>query len=335
MINVAVLGCGRIGQMHCHNLVKSQKLNLHSVYDVNQELAKQVGTQLNVSVRDSLDHIENSSEVSAVVIATSTDSHSALTERFAQAGKAIFCEKPLDMNISRAKRCLDFVKRVDGRVQLGFNRRFDPGHRKLKVLVEEGTIGDLHQLIVTSRDPGLPTKEYLKSSGGIFKDMTIHDFDICRFILGEEPVEIFAVADALIDPTLLKSLNDNDTAMVMMKTPSGRMAYINNSRSAVYGYDQRIEAFGSNGMLISGNQRENEVRQYAKTQTEASLPYLNFFVERYQEAFAAQFDSFADAIMSGDDFEATIEDGYYALRLAEAANLSLNENRPVRVDEVE
>ncbi len=333
MLNISVLGCGRIGQMHCANLRRSHRFNLVSVYDINREVASQVSASLSVPHHATLGDIENNPDINAVVIASSTDTHAEFTERFTQAGKAVFCEKPLDMDLERAKRCVDFVNRINGRVQLGFNRRFDPGHRQLKNRVDENAIGDLHQVIVTSRDPGLPSSEYLQASGGLFKDMTIHDFDMCRFILGEEPSEIFAIAEALIDPPLLESLNDHDTTMVIMKTPSGKMAHINNSRSATYGYDQRIEAFGSEGMLISDNRKENEVRYYSKTGTDAGSPYLDFFAERYQEAFAKQFESFADAIVNGQDFEATIADGYHALRLAEAANLSLKENRPVRVEE--
>ena len=335
MINVSVIGCGRIGQMHCKNIHQSSLFNLVSVYDVNATTIQQLNSTLQVNIAPSLSAIESNEDLQAVVISSSTDTHSDLIERFTSAGKYVFCEKPLDLDLSRARHCRDHVMANGGKVQLGFNRRFDPGHSAMKKQIDDGLIGDLHQVIISSRDPGMPPKEYLHASGGIFKDMTIHDFDIARYLLDEEPVEVFATAEALVDPELSQEVNDFDTTMVIMKTLSGKMVHINNSRSAVYGYDQRLEAFGSKGMLLSGNKQENEVQYFSATNTKAGAPYLNFFIERYQEAYFKQFEIFAETIRKGGEFPVGIEDGYQALLLAETANRSLAENRPVKVSEVE
>lgn len=335
MINVSVIGCGRIGQMHCKNIHQSSSLNLVSVYDVNEFALQQLKSTLPVKISPSISAIEAQEDLQAVVISSSTDTHSDLIERFTFAGKYVFCEKPLDLDLQRAQKCRKFVLANGGKVQLGFNRRFDPGHATMKKQIDDGLIGELHQVIISSRDPGLPPKEYLQASGGIFKDMTIHDFDIARFLLSEEPIEVFATAEALVDPELSHEVNDHDTTMVIMKTLSGKMVHINNSRRAVYGYDQRMESFGSKGMLISGNQRENEVQYFSNSNTESAAPYLNFFIERYHEAYVRQFEVFAETISNGGEFPVGIEDGYRALLLAETANRSLAENRPVMVSEVE
>ncbi len=335
MINVSVIGCGRIGQMHCNNIHQSNFMNLVSIYDVNEFALQQLKSSLRVDIAPSLSSIETNENIEAVIISSSTDTHSDLIERFTSAGKFVFCEKPLDLDLGRARKCKDHVLANGGMVQLGFNRRFDPGHSSMKKQIDDGLIGDLQQVIITSRDPGLPPKEYLLASGGIFKDMTIHDFDIARYLLEEEPIEVFATAEALVDPELGQEVNDHDTTMVIMKTKSGKMVHINNSRSAVYGYDQRMEAFGSKGMLISGNRRENEVQLFSSSNTETGSPYLNFFIDRYQEAYQKQFEIFAESIRKGGEFPVGIEDGYQALLLAETANRSLVENRPVRVSEIE
>ncbi|MXZ50612.1 MAG: inositol 2-dehydrogenase [Rhodobacteraceae bacterium] len=335
MINVSVIGCGRIGQMHCNNIHQSSLFNLVSVYDVNESSVRSLNLSLGVDIAPNLASIESNDEIKAVVISSSTETHSDLIERFISAGKFVFCEKPLDLDLNRARKCRDHVIAREGKVQLGFNRRFDPGHSKMKRQMEKGLIGELHQVIISSRDPGLPPKEYLQASGGIFKDMTIHDFDLARYLLGEDPIEVFATGEALVDPELGREINDYDTTMVIMKTESGKMVHINNSRSAVYGYDQRVEAFGSKGMLISGNRRENEVQMFSASYTESGSPYQNFFIERYTEAYLHQFEVFAESIKNGSDFPVGIEDGYQALLLAETANRSLAENRPVRVSKIE
>lgn len=216
-------------------------------------------------------------------------------------------------------------------IQIGFNRRFDPGHRAARQALEAGEIGDLHQVIITSRDPEIPPRAYLESAGGLFRDMTIHDFDLARFMLGEEPDEVFAIAGPLGDPELGAALDENDTAMIIMRTASGKMCHINNSRSAVYGYDQRVELLGKNGMVISDNRKPHELRRYTPTQSETAQPYLYFFIERYREAFVAELDAFIDVVEKNVPCQAGFEDGRRALMLAEAAYRSLQSGAMVKV----
>jgi myo-inositol 2-dehydrogenase/D-chiro-inositol 1-dehydrogenase len=219
-------------------------------------------------------------------------------------------------------------------VQIGFNRRFDPGHRAAWRAARGGEIGELNQVIITSRDPGMPPRSYYEMAGGLFRDMVIHDFDLARFMLGEEPVEVFAIGGRLIDPGMMAELNDYDSAMIIMRTKSGKQCHINNSRTSSYGYDQRVELLGSSGMLISGNRKPHELRRFGATQSEAALPYLDFFIERYREAFDAEIDAFVHCIETGAAPEVGFEDGRRALILAEAAMRSALEGRFVSVSEI-
>ena len=219
-------------------------------------------------------------------------------------------------------------------IQIGFNRRFDPGHRAAWNAVRSGEIGELHQVVITSRDPGMPPRSYYEVAGGLFRDMTIHDFDLARFMLGEEPDEVFAIGGRLIDPTMMKELNDYDSVMVVMRTASGKQCHINNSRTSTYGYDQRVELLGTAGMVISGNRKPHELCHYSGARTEAATPYLNFFIERYREAFDAEIDAFVTCIEKGEPPEVGFEDGRRALVLAEAAMKSAAEGRFVKVNEI-
>lgn len=334
MLTMAVLGCGRIGTMHAGNLARHDRARLGAVYDVNSEAAEQCGRRFGCRVAGTAAEIMEDDAVDAVLIATSTDTHADLIEAAARAGKAVLCEKPIDLSLDRVNRCAEAISGFDVPIQIGFNRRFDPGHRAARDAREAGEIGELHQVIITSRDPGLPPKSYLQVAGGLLRDMTIHDFDLARFMLGEEPVEVFAIAGALIDPELGRELDEVDTAMVVMRTASGRMCHINNSRAATYGYDQRVELMGSKGMLISDNRKPHGLKRYSAATTEAAEPYLFFFVERYQEAFMAEIDAFVKAVEERTPCEAGFEDGRRALMLAEAAYRSLAEDRMVRVDEI-
>jgi myo-inositol 2-dehydrogenase/D-chiro-inositol 1-dehydrogenase len=251
------------------------------------------------------------------------------------AGKPVLCEKPIDLDLNRVNRCAQKISGTSVPVQIGFNRRYDPGHSSAREAVLAGEIGELHQVIITSRDPEVPPRAYLEAAGGLFRDMTIHDFDLARFMLGEEPTEVFAVANALIDPKLGADLNEVDSAMFILRTGSGKQCHINNSRTAVYGYDQRVELMGSNGMLISDNRKPNEVRRYSENGVEKASPYQFFFIERYSEAFMACLDGFADCIEKSAPPLSSFEDGRRALVLAETAYRSLHERRLVRVSEVD
>ena len=334
MLRIAVLGCGRIGQMHAANVAKHPRAELVTVYDVNQAAAETVAKALGVTAAASAAEVFASPNVDAVLVATATPTHADYIEMAIAAGKPILCEKPIDLSLARVNACAAKIGNTSLPIQLGFNRRYDPGHASARSAMLAGDIGDLHQVIITSRDPAIPPRAYLEAAGGLFRDMTIHDFDLARFMLGEEPTEIFAIADALIDPALGAALNEVDSAMFILRTASGKQCHINNSRTAVYGYDQRVELMGSKGMIISDNRKPHEMRRYSATTVEASQPYQFFFLERYNEAFMAEIDGFVDCIEKGAKPLASFDDGRRALILAEAAYLSLKERRLVQVSEI-
>ncbi|WP_210243317.1 inositol 2-dehydrogenase [Mesorhizobium sp. B2-3-15] len=334
MLRIAVLGCGRIGQMHAANVARHPRSALAAVFDVNSEAAEKVAAAQGVKAAASAEDIFASDMVDAVLIATATPTHADYIEMAVAAGKAVLCEKPIDLSLARVEACAANIGETKIPIQLGFNRRYDPGHSAARTAMLAGNIGELHQVIITSRDPALPPRAYLEAAGGLFRDMTIHDFDLARFMLGEEPTEVFALANALIDPALGKELDEVDSAMVILRTASGKQCHINNSRTAVYGYDQRVELIGSAGMLLSDNRKPHELRRFTGTAAEASQPYQFFFLERYQEAFMAEIDGFVDCVEKGAVPLASFEDGRRALILAEAAYKSMKEGRLVRVSEV-
>lgn len=334
MLGIAVLGCGRIGRMHAANIAAHPRARLTAVYDVSGDAAAEVAAIEGVPVAASAEEIFASPETQAVLVATATETHADYIEAAVAAGKPILCEKPIDLSLERVERCAAAIAGTTVPVQLGFNRRFDPGHRAAREAVARGDIGELHQVIITSRDPGMPPRAYYEMAGGLLRDMTIHDFDLARYMLGEEPVEVFAVAGRLIDPALMDELDDHDTAMVVMRTASGRQCHINNSRASTYGYDQRVELLGTAGMVRSENRRPHEMRRYGADTADAAEPYLHFFIERYREAFMAEIDAFVDSVEQGAPVQVGFEDGRRALILAEAAYRSLTERRMVRVDEI-
>jgi myo-inositol 2-dehydrogenase/D-chiro-inositol 1-dehydrogenase len=262
-----------------------------------------------------------------VVIASSTDTHADLAIAAARAGKAIFCEKPIDLSLKRVDACLAAVKKAKVPMFVGFNRRFDPSFAALKLRIARGEIGNVEQVIISSRDPGLPPLAYLKVSGGQFRDMTIHDFDMARWLLGEEPVELFAYGSCLVDPAVAK-VGDTDSAMIVMKTASGKLCHINNSRRAIYGYDQRLEVHGSKGRLMAGNRTETTVELADVTAVKTDRP-LYFFLERYADAYRAELAAFVGAVENRKPMPVGAEDGRRAIVLAEAAVKSLKTGRPV------
>ena len=334
MVRIAVLGCGRIGQMHAANVARHPRASLPMVYDVDAAAAAAVAEREGARAVASAEEILASPEVDAVLIASATPTHADYIEMAVEAGKPALCEKPIHLDLARVEACRARIAGSSVPVQIGFNRRFDPGHRAARNAVLAGDIGDLHQVIITSRDPEIPPRGYLEAAGGLLRDMTIHDFDLARYMLGEEPVEVFAVAGALIDPALGAELNEVDSAMIVMRTASGKQCHINNSRTAVYGYDQRIELMGSAGMVQSGNRKPHEMQRYSAKSIEGAEPYLFFFIERYTEAFMAEIDAFVDAIETGQQPQVSFEDGRRALILAEAAYASLREKRLVQVSEI-
>ena len=330
----AVLGCGRIGRMHAANLSAHPDTSLAMVYDLHAPSAAEVAEAQGVRVADSPEAVFASSEVDAVLVATATETHADFIEKAVAAGKPVLCEKPIDLSLERVNACAERIRGSSVPVQIGFNRRFDPGHRAAREAAHSGQIGDLHQVLITSRDPGMPPRSYYESAGGLLRDMTIHDFDLARFMLGDEPVEVMAVAGRMIDPELMTELDDHDTAMIVMRTADGKQCHINNSRTAVYGYDQRVELLGTKGMVLSDNRKPHEMRRYSGTETEIAQPYLYFFIERYHEAFMAELAAFVRAIEAGTPPEVGFEDGRRALMLAEAAYLSIAERRVVAVEEI-
>lgn len=334
MLRIAVLGCGRIGRMHCANIARHPDTALAMVYDVHTPGAAEIAAAHDVSAAAAPETVFGAAEVDAVLIATATETHADYIEMAVEAGKPVLCEKPIDLDLTRVNAC---AKRIAGSsvpIQMGFNRRFDPGHRAAHDACARGQIGELHQVLITSRDPEMPPRSYYEAAGGLLRDMTIHDFDLARFMLGAEPVEVMAVADRLIDPALMTELGDHDTAMIVLRTADGKQCHINNSRTAVYGYDQRVELLGTTGMVVSDNRKPHEARRYSATETEVAAPYLDFFIERYHEAFMAEIGAFAAAVQGGTPPEVGFEDGRRALMLAEAAYRSIAEKRVVQVEEI-
>ncbi len=330
-VRFAILGAGRIGQVHARAVAGAQGATLVAISDPYAEAAQAVADRYGCDIR-TIDDIAAADDVDAVAICTPTDTHADLIEKFARAGKAIFCEKPVDLGVGRVKRALATVEAEGATLMVGFNRRFDPDFMAVKSAIDEGRIGEVEMVTVISRDPGAPPADYIKVSGGIFRDMTIHDFDIARWLLGEEVETVQAAASVLVDPEIGK-LGDFDSVNVILRTASGKQCVITNSRRAAYGYDQRIEVLGSKGMVAARNTAEANV-ELADESGITTPPLLNFFMSRYTAAYANEIAAFVAAVAEGAPTPTTGEDGLKALLLAEAALLSVAEGRVVRVAEV-
>jgi len=332
MVGFALFGAGRIGALHAANIAASRpRARLACVYDTNADAAAAIAARHDARVAASVEAALADPDVDAVLIASSTSTHVELITAAAHAGKAILCEKPIDLDISRVERCRSAIAGSGVALQLGFNRRYDRSHRAVRDAVRAGQIGALEQLIITSRDPGPPPLPYLAVSGGIFRDMTIHDFDLARFILGDDPVtQLYASGSIMVEPRL-RELDDVDTAMVVMRTGSGALVHINNSRRAVYGYDQRVEAFGAAGMVQSDNLRASTLTRSDAQATDVREPLLNFFTERYRQAYLDELGEFIDVVEGHRQPTAGFEDGRCALILANAAGESLRSGNSVQV----
>lgn len=328
MLEVALYGAGRIGTIHGGNLVRQPGVMLKYVVDVNAEAAARLAQRLGATMADQ-DAPMRDPSIQAVVIGSSTDTHADLILKAAAAGKHIFCEKPVDLALDRARACAAAIAKANVRCLIGFQRRYDPTFVALKARIDEGEIGEPEMLVVTSRDPGAPPIPYIKVSGGIFKDMLIHDFDIFRWILGDEAASVYATASVLTDPAITKA-GDVDSTAVTIRTKKGRLAQINTSRRAAYGYDQRFEVLGSKGMLQAGNHRPTEVIAATATSVGADKPE-HFFLERYAKAYASEMAHFFEALAKGSAVRTTIEDGVKALELAEAATTSWRDKRIVEL----
>lgn len=328
-VGICLIGGGRIGSVHAASISRHPGAQLRTVVDISAEAAETISRRYGARPTNDLGAALSDSSIDAVVIASATGSHPEHIEAAARAGEAIFCEKPIGLELSEVDACLAAVARAGVMLQVGFNRRFDPSFRELQSAVQAGEVGRVELVAITSRDPEPPPIDYIRQSGGLFRDMTIHDFDTARWLLGEEPVEVYATGSNLVDDAIGEA-GDVDTAMVILRTQSGALCHINNSRRAVYGYDQRIEVFGSRGMLRAENRTATSVERSDARAVTRDQP-LRFFIERYAEAYEAEMAHFIDCVATGASPLVGGEDGRRALLIADAAQKSSSTGQPVRL----
>ncbi len=333
-LNIGLIGAGRIGRIHAGNLAnRIPNARLAAVADIDSEAAETLAADLNIetAVSDYAQLLERG-DLQAIVISSATSTHAQIIMEAAAAGKHIFCEKPLDLELSRIDDALEAVEAAGVKLQVGFNRRFDPNFRRVREMAAEGKIGEPQILRITSRDPGPPPLDYIKVSGGIFLDMTIHDFDMARYITGSEVEEIYAIGAVMIDPKI-GELGDLDTAISTLRFENGVIGTIDNSRRAVYGYDQRVELFGSEGMISTENETPDRHSYSNVDGVQSSLP-LYFFLERYMESYLREMQSFVDSVQNDTPPEVTGADGRAPVVIGLAARKSYEENRPVALSEI-
>jgi len=331
MLKVGLLGAGRIAGVHATAITSNPGSTLVAVSDYIPQNAEKLAAQYGCDAR-STEEIIADPTIDAVLIATSTDTHSDLIEAATTAGKAVLCEKPVDLSLERARACQTIAAKNGKPVMIGFNRRFDPNFGALKTALDAGEIGKAELLSITSFDPAPPPVAYIKVSGGIFRDMMIHDFDMANFIMGAAPVSVSAVGSSIVDPDI-GAAGDFDTAVVTLSYADGRIAVIKNSRRAVYGYDQRVELLGSEGLLQAQNMLESTVVKSTTSGVISAKPTF-FFLERYMPAYAAEWAAFVDAMTTGAEMPVTLQDGVAALAMAEAAALSAKSGAPVALSSV-
>ena len=333
-VNVGIIGAGRIGRLHTEHLAfRIPEARVLAVSDIFPEAAEKCAADFNIK-QATADHwaILENPDIEAVIICSSTDTHSKLIEEAAGAGKQIFCEKPIDHDLGRIDSALAKVAAAGVKLQVGFNRRFDPNFRRIWELVREGKVGDPHILRITSRDPEPPPLEYVKVSGGIFLDMMIHDFDMARYLIGSEVEEIYTVGGVMVDPEIGK-VGDLDTAIVTLKFENGVLGTIDNSRQAVFGYDQRVEVFGSKGMVNVENNTPNRARLSTSQAVQEDLP-LFFFIQRYVDSYIAEMKEFIRCVAEDKIPSVTGIDGRIPVVMGKAARLSFDRNRPVKLSEI-
>jgi len=333
-LKLGIIGSGRIGKVHIATLVQSvPQASVLAIADVNLDSANEVAKGFGISsVYSNYMDIINHPEIEAVVICSPTDTHAQYIIDAAKAGKHIFCEKPVDLSLEVIQSAIDAAKTAGVKLMVGFNRRFDPNFMKIKQLVIDGKIGDPQILKITSRDPEPPPAEYSAVSGGMFMDMTIHDFDMARYIAGSEVTEVYTKASVLVDPAIGEA-GDVDTAIITLTFANGAVGVIDNSRKAVYGYDQRVEIFGSKGMATADNNYPDNHRFYSGDGVHGSLP-LNFFMERYLEAYANEMKIFCDAVINDSPLPVSGIDGLMSVAIALAAKKSYLKQRPVKLTEI-
>jgi len=327
-VKLGIIGTGRIAHAHAAGINNNPEAELIAVYDLVSDVANAFASKYGCRAED-VDAIAGSPDIDGVLICTPTPTHSELIEKFARAGKHVFCEKPVDLDIDRAKEVVAIAEQEGVKLMLGFNRRFDPNFAAVREAIDAGKLGDVELVLITSRDPGPPPVSYAKISGGLYRDMTIHDLDMARFLLGEEPVVVSAHGSVLVTPEIAE-FGDIDTASVILETASGKQAVITNSRRATYGYDQRVEVHGSLGVAYADNEHEpgavvgNE-KGYLKT------PLKNFFMDRYIPAYTNEIRAFVQSIAEDIDPPTTGADGVIALRIADACWESLESGKRVRI----
>ncbi len=331
-MKLGLIGAGRIGKLHGEIVTFNiPGVEIKAVADIYTDQAKEWVDHLGIAdLTSDYRNILKDSEIEAVLVCSSTDTHAQMIIEAAEASKHIFCEKPIALDLAAIDKALSVVEKTGVKLQIGFNRRFDPGFKHAKDMVSAGKIGTPHLLRITSRDPKLPPVDYIKSSGGLFMDMTIHDFDMSRFILGEEISEVFAVGSALVDPAI-KAAGDIDTAVITLTYSSGAFGVIDNSRQAVYGYDQRIEIFGSKGCVMVGNRYPYDSVVYTQEAVTGPLP-LYFFLERYNESFREEMRQFILSIQKDTEPVVTGRESRIPVVMALAAQRSLQMHKPVRID---
>lgn len=331
-VRLGIIGVGRIGRIHARNIeYLVPGAQLIAVSDMMEEAARQVATELQVPVVETDYHqLLKREDLDAVVICSSTDTHAQIIEEAAAAGKHIFCEKPIALQIDRIEHVLAEVEKTGVKLQLGFNRRFDPGFRKAQQMIADGRIGAPQLVRITSRDSAPPPLAYVKLSGGMFLDMTIHDFDMARFLLGEEVQELTAIGDCLVDPKIGEA-GDIDTAIVTLKYANGAIGAIDNCRQAVYGYDQRIEVHGAKGTIIVGNKTPTELVTYTKDAICGDV-LLDFFMERYKESYLAEMVEFVECVQNDTEPSVGGVDGLISVQMAYAALQSIKTRQPVKIN---
>jgi myo-inositol 2-dehydrogenase/D-chiro-inositol 1-dehydrogenase len=328
MLDIAVIGAGRIGRIHAGNIAAHSGAKLAGICDADADAANRLATAHGTRILS----VADTMNADAVLIASPTATHADFIEQAATAGRSVFCEKPIDLSAVRVRICLEAARQAGIVLMVGFNRRFDPHFALLKQRLDGGEIGALELLTIISRDPSPPPVSYVTTSGGLFRDMMIHDFDMARFLMGEEPVEVTATASCLIDPAIGEA-GDVDTAVVTLRTASGKLCQISNSRRATYGYDQRIEAHGEGGLLRAGNVLPTTI-EVATADGIRTDPVLPFFLERYASAYRVELDAFVKAARGDGPARPNGEDGLRALLLADAAVRSAASGRTMRPEEV-
>ncbi|MCX7975270.1 MAG: inositol 2-dehydrogenase [Candidatus Aminicenantes bacterium] len=334
-IYLGLIGAGRIGQLHAENIVRHlREAELLMVADIKMEKAQKLANSLGIpGITRDYQELLMDQRIQAVIVCSSTDTHAEIIKASAEARKHVFCEKPLALDLIEINEILKEVAARGVKLQVGFNRRFDPSFRQIRYLSSQGAIGKPHLLKITSRDPAPPPLEYLSRSGGLFLDMTIHDFDMARFLINDEVEEVFAVGEVLIEPQI-GTVGDVDTAVVILRFRNKAMAIIDNSRQAVYGYDQRIELFGERGMIWAGNPKPH-LTILTDSQGDHAPPLLPFFVERYRDSYLEELKQFIDCLQENKEPPVTGYDGKMAVLIGYAAKKSFLDRRPVRLAEID